>query len=95
MVSKQSRNSISHTGVEAVILPEVNLDENTFSAKHISYSIYDLGLLMTSFGWWETFVPENEEKTNGVLRTNCLRLLISPLRYVKIIKDIFVLTMRI
>ena len=50
---------------------------------------------MTSFGWWETFVPENEEKTNGVLRTNCLRLLISPLRYVKIIKDIFVLTMRI
>ena len=49
---------------------------------------------MTSFGWWETFVPENEEKTNGVLRTNCLRLLISPLRYVKIIKDIFVLTMR-
>ena len=60
----------------------MNLDENTFSAKHLSYSIYDLGLLMTSFGWWETFVPENEEKTNGVLRTNCLRLLISPLRYV-------------
>ena len=39
---------------------------------------------MTSFGWWETFVPENEEKTNGVRKTNCLRLLISPLRYMKI-----------
>ena len=51
---------------------------------------------MTSFGWWETFVPENEEKTNGVLRTNCLRLLISPLRYVKtLFKIFFVLTMRI
>ena len=37
---------------------------------------------MTSFGWWESFVPENEEKSNGVLRTGILQFFTSPLRLV-------------
>ena len=38
-----------------------------------------LGILLTSFGWWESFVPDNEENSDGVLRTNLMRLIISPL----------------
>ena len=47
--------------------------------KFLQYILIILGILLTSFGWWESFVPDNEENSDGVLRTNVMRLITSPL----------------